>query len=616
MKAFNVFRCNALSTCLLNIFLFCCCPLVCTATDSGIVLEDVSMAAGLGSEIYDSPTNHSLGVVWLDVNNDGYADIFAINGFNVSGNSLKPHLYVNNQDGTFSVADDLLPTFANLEYAGAVAADYDRDGDVDIYIYTCHETFSIHAEDDNPLDGPENLLLKNNFVEDGNVMLPGMFVDVATQAGLEDCTAEQSAILPPGSMYACYQARSAAFLDYDRDGHIDLYVGHMVMNRVHDMPGDVANTDILYRNLGNGTFEMVSGVLPSSGVVQRCAFQVTAGHLDSDMWPDIYVGHVGNDPLTMTNEDFRDTLLINNGGTSFSVHPSDIGGDTPAAMGIDFGDINDDLAFDIYLTDQRIHYSNTQFNIGNTLYLSQPGGGFGANAALDFGMDFDLSWGTNFVDFDLDGVNDLFVGSGRTTIPSVVFPSSDGSTVLQLNTNNVRGSAIADYDRDGDPDLLVVNEGGRLQLFRNDQCSPTHRWFNVNLIATDSNLDAIGARITVATVDGPVLIRQIKGGTSFHSQDINNEAFFGLGDRELDCVQIEWPSGIVQTFFDVPTNQTMNVIEALLGDVNLDGAVNLLDVAPFVNVIQSGTYQAEADINGDGVVNLLDVSPLIDILSP
>lgn len=529
---------------------------------SDIQFTDVTASAGLSAESYGGTTRHSLGVVWLDVNNDGHLDIFATNGFNSDeSGALRPHLYLGNATGTFTLADDLLPDFDNLEYAGAVAADYDRDGDIDIFVYTANEKWNVRTVEDNPYGGPPNLLLKNGFVENGNVAGPGLFTDVATAAGVDGCSARFKKVITRAersssvkSPHRCSQSRSASFFDYDLDGWIDLYLGQMVINRTssddaaEDAIGKRANMDVVYRNQGDGTFRLALDVLRAGDATNRGALVTRAGHLNDDMWPDIYVGNAGG-MMTGFEEDLTDAILLNDGAGHLDLSHEYIGRDTPAAMGIAFGDVNQDGVFDIYITDAPTHpIDGTDPNtFGNTLYMSHETG-FSSNVARPTKTEFVMSWGANFADFDRDGELDLFAAAARSDTStqlggdSAIFTDLQGwkTKRLDIATTNARGSALADYDGDGDHDILVVNQDGGLQLFRNDSVNPTAKSFSLDVIATRSNADVIGLRADLYTTSGKRLTQQITGGNSAHSQD-DSTLIFGLGDDTIDRLEIRWP---------------------------------------------------------------------------
>jgi len=264
-----------------------------------IEMIDVTAAAGLNNDQFFSRTGHSLGVIWFDFNNDGYPDILATNGYDDgSGQNLRPHLYFNDQEGGFRNADALLPDLPNYNYAGAIAADYDRDGDTDLYLYTAHEDWSTYSASGNPYDGPPNFLLKNNFVENGNRVRPNLFADVAAEAGVDLCSPgfEQQVQAAQSIVnHGCRQTRSATFLDYDLDGWIDLYVAQMVINRVGDDDplGQLANSDGLFKNMGDGTFKRQVNGLVAEQVTNRATLALRSAHLNEDRYPDVYIGNTG-----------------------------------------------------------------------------------------------------------------------------------------------------------------------------------------------------------------------------------------------------------------------------------------------------------------------------------
>ena len=173
-----------------------------------------------------------------------------------------------------------------------------------------------------------------------------------------------------------------------------------------------------------------------------------------------------------------------------------------------------------------------------------------------------------------------------------------------------------DYDNDGDLDVFIANNGEHPVLYRNDSTG-LGNWIKINTEGTESNRDGICAFITIIPDSNQPSVfccREVDGGSNFIGQN-EKTVHFGVGmATQLDEVRIEWPSGIVQTYVNVNTNQTLSIIEALLGDANQDGVINLLDVAPFVDTLLADEFTAEADVNGDGVVNLLDVNRFVQIL--
>ena len=262
----------------------------------------MSAAAGVSGEVYSSESAHSLGVNWVDIDNDGWVDLFAVGG----APQYPPRLFRNLGDGTFEAAHHLVPKLPATDMSGSIFADYDNDGDRDIYVYTDRSEWVITRE--NQPDGPPNLLLQNRLVENGGVILPGepLFREAASLAGVDDRAS------PPLGELSAYRTKSAAWLDYNRDGCIDLYIGHLVMNAA----GMPANRDRLLRNDCAGGFHeatTAAGLYPTSATEYRGALVVLGAHLDTDLWPDIYVVNVTfgtADPASQLDQIYR-----NQGGT-------------------------------------------------------------------------------------------------------------------------------------------------------------------------------------------------------------------------------------------------------------------------------------------------------------
>ncbi len=578
------------------------------------LFTETTASAGLDAEFFASPTRHSLGVVWFDANGDGHPDIFATNGFDPGGGpSIRPHLYLSDGNGAFQLRDDLLPTLANYDYPGALAADYDRDGDTDLFVYTANELFSTNTAAGNPLEGPPNMLLQNQLIESGT----SSFIDVAVSAGLDDSPEELLSLMDPGSPYDCYQTRTATFFDYDLDGWIDLYVGHMVMNRaasltdpIADETGKLFNADTVYRNNRDGTFSIASDVLRAGDATRRSALVARSGYIDDDFWPDVYVGNVGKDVIELAPSDVDDVVLLNDGNGHLDPAYPTIGSDTPAAMGIDFADINGDLRFDVYVTDVLNHVLNDPTNAGNTLYLTS-GGDYLSNSAIPYRIDANLSWGCNFADFDLDGTEVLFVGSAASSVPSILFDvaSVPAPAVGAFATTDVRGSALADYDRDEDLDLLVVNQDGGLQLFRNDSVRNGNVPLVIRGIPWRTNSDGIGLFAEVLTTQGLHMIRQIKGGSSAHSNDYP-EMHFGIpaGDS-VASVTVRWPyvGHPIQTIAG-PLSGTLIVDERDAScpcEFDGEAGVTVTDLLEFLSNWFVGNQIA--DLQGDGTVDVIDL---------
>ena len=526
-----------------------------------ILFTDVSTDVGIVEE-YRSNHQHGLGAAWIDFNNDGWPDIFASNGFNKT-----PHLYQNvdscpTTTRCFALMDDLLPELPNVEIMGAVFADYDNDGDDDLYLFTDNEALDLADPAFSPSDGPANILLRNRWVETGGVLAPGekLFEDATVEAGLEDL-----AEVPFGG-YPAYRSTSGGWLDYDRDGFVDLYVAHWDVHR----GGQLSNRDRLYHNNGDGTF---TDVTASSGVndgsdpmLDRPALAFLAAHLDGDNWPDMYVVNVHDDtPL------HEDLMYLNNADGTFTESTGlsiGFGDDTQSGMGIDVADIDHDGNWDIYISD--LLFNSQDASDGNSLNLGNGDGTFSDNVAVAHGVQGHNSWGVNFFDADQDGWEDLFVSGTGLAGQNFFYQNDQDGTFTDISaasgtmgssTPNYRGAAVADYDHDGDLDLLQQETGGFLTLYQNDSANAGH-WLQLDLEGTISNRSAIGAVVKILLESGGDTIKsQIVGGVSAHSQD-SSIMHFGVGDRTVvKRVTVRWPQGGETSLFNVPTDQLLELSE-------------------------------------------------------
>jgi len=522
-----------------------------TAT-AQVQFTEVSAQAGINGDTYVSRTVHGLGMNWIDIDNDGWPDLFAINGYNGGG----AHLFRNEGDGTFSDQDSLLPAMPNDEQMGSVFADYDNDGDQDIYIFTDNFMGPV-----GPSAAPVNILLQNQWVENGNQIMPGepLFVDVAAAAGLEDLLDTPHADGP------AFRASTGGWFDYDRDGWVDLYVCHWDRGK----HGEDWNQDRLYRNMGDGTFQDVSastGIMPvDDGTYERACLAFIGAHLDGDMWPDMYIGNV-DAPQPYS----RDYIFQNNAGTGFTERTLDspgVGDDADAAMGVTIGDIDHNGGWDVYLSD----LGGGGAPIGNPLYLHTGSDIlYNDNSADVAGVTAEGSWGVNFLDVDHDGYEDLFVSTMGDNVNILYLNNQGDGTFTKhppgLGAIMARGSAYADFDRDGDLDIAVVEIDGGLHLYRNDSTNSNH-WLQVDLVANDtqsgmwSNRSAIGALVKV-TANGKTYMRQVIGGDSGHGQN-QLGLHFGLGGATtIDQIQVFWPSGATETLTNQPVDTFLVLNEA------------------------------------------------------
>ncbi|MDE0218798.1 MAG: FG-GAP-like repeat-containing protein [Spirochaetaceae bacterium] len=530
-----------------------------------LAFRDVSVAAGVSGDIYHSLATHSLGVNWIDVNRDGWPDLFAVRG----DSGLAPRLFLNRGDGSFEPRHDLLPELPGMEMSGSVFADYDNDGDDDIYVYTDHPEWSLQGY--NAPDGPPNLLLKNLLSEHGG-RLPAagpLFAEVAAAAGVDDLAPAPFGELP------AYRTKAASWLDYDRDGCVDLYVGHIVINN----EADPANRDRLFHNECDGTFTDATDHALPAAADYRAALVVYGAHLDDDLWPDLYVVNVAGNGANRALH--TDQVYRNRGGRFVQVFDDWpwIGDDAQAGMGIAAADVDLNGTWDLYITDLLDATTLERPPGGNVLYLGDASGAWADNKAAGAGVAGTDSWGINFLDADHDGWEDLYVATMVHLNDELLYANNRNGTFTNVagqagydgyDTGASRGSAVADYDGDGDLDIAVVNqhephcaEGSppscSLQLLRNDTTAAGN-WLKLRLTGTASNRSAIGALVRVQA--GPLrLMRQVTGGSSGHSQN-SLVVHFGLGRVEVvDRVEILWPSGARTNWSAQPPDTLIDVVE-------------------------------------------------------
>ena len=516
---------------------------VSTEAAAQIAFSEVSAAKGIKGDTYRAGSDHGLGPSWIDYNDDGLPDLFLTNGI-----GLTAHLFRNDGGGNFTRVDDLLPALPNVDLMEATFGDYDDDGDPDIYISTDNGITGVGNT------GPPNILLRNLWVENGGAESTPLFEDVAAAAGVDDLSNPLAS--PPA-----YRSTGASFLDYDRDGFLDLYVCHWPRGG----GGDPAIRDRLYHNNGDGTFEVVTASGGVDSGTDRDAFRpclATVGaHLDRDLWPDLWVGN------TTDRGYAEDKIFQNRGDGTFVDRTADsvgVGDDSGGAMGIAVADIELDGDWDVYITDIGGQAHDTGDTPGgNPLHLGTGNGiVFQDDTAQSAGIVADSSWGVNFLDVDNDGYEDLYVG--MMGAPDLFFRNDQDGTFTDISVaagftlNEIaRGSALADFDMDGDLDIAMVPQDGELVLYEN-RTTGAGNWLQLKLrgagpTANGSNRDAIGA-LVVVEARGLTMMRQVTSGTG-HGQD-SGVLHFGLdAAATADVVTVYWPSGRI----DVWTGQAANV---------------------------------------------------------
>ena len=532
-----------------------------------VALVDVASQAGLNSVcVCGDPLSKrwlietiGSGIGFFDYDQDGWLDIFQVNGTTLEGfpkgHEPTNHLYHNNRNGTFTDVTARAGLVRTGWGQGVCVGDYDNDGLDDLFL-----TY-----------WGQNVLYLNNG--------DGTFTDVTEKAGLVQQTPR-----PRWNTGCC-------FVDYDRDGYLDLFVANymdMDFSKVpaagasdrcpwksipvacgpHDMPW---TRNILYHNNGNGTFTEVSqkaGILETDG---HYSFTALTGDFDNDGWPDIYVACDTVASILYHNDHdgtFTDVAL-----TAQCAYSAD--GREQAGMGATAGDYDCDGWLDIFKTNFSDDTSSLYHNDGDGTFTDATYvAGLGVNTQY-------LGWGCGFVDLDNDGWLDIFLANGH--IYPELLKANQGTPykepkILYRNLRNgrfedvskragpgvslaslSRGVAFGDFDNDGDIDIVINNMGDVPTLLRNDG-SNRNRWLKVKTVGTHSNRTGIGARVRVVAGQH-AQIDEVRSGGSYVSQS-DLRLHFGMGSAlKADLVEIRWPSGQVDVLKNVETNQVIWVKE-------------------------------------------------------
>jgi enediyne biosynthesis protein E4 len=527
------------------------------APTPGFRLVDVTDRAGIhfhhNSGAYGGkllPETLGAGCAFLDYDGDGWQDILLINGMDWPGHKRRRstlRLYRNNRNGTFSDVTRAADLDVEMYGMGVAVGDYNNDGYPDLLI-TCVG---------------QNRLFRNSG--------KGTFVEVTKSSGL-------------GGRQGF--STSALWLDFDRDGWLDLFVCNYVKwSPEHDVFCSLdgkhksyctpeayrGETCWLFRNRGNGTFEDITA---SSGIFDSSSKSLGVAMLDcnQDGWPDLLVA---ND--TQPNKLYR-----NQGNGTFKEVAVDAGiafsaeGKARAGMGVDVADFDNSGTSGVVIT----NFDNEMLG----LYRASGGGNY-ADVALSSGVGLaskdKLGFGCVFLDADLDGSLDLavvnghiddtvrnvrnvgyaqppqlFLNSGKGTFRDVASELGDGFSQAKVG----RGLAYGDFDRDGDLDLLMTSNHGPAYFYRNDQLGG-NRSIRIRLVGTKSNRDAIGATVRIF-YGGLTQSRLVKGGSSYLSQS-ELPVTFGLGKRDrVDRVVIQWPSGRTEEYKGLAAGRAYECLES------------------------------------------------------
>jgi len=503
---------------------------------------DVAAAAGLRAPVvYGGLDRKSFivetvgcGAAFVDYDNDGWLDIFLLSGTTLDGSRRGSNrLYKNNRDGTFTDVT-AKAGLSRTGWASAVAVgDYNNDGFEDLFL-----TY-----------WGENLLYRNNG--------DGTFTDVTKEAGL----------LHGGVRWGS----GCTFIDYDRDGRLDLFVANYLQFNMDSAPQPGADSNcewkgipvncgprglppgscFLYHNNGDGAF---SDVTSRSGLSRLQGYMMTsvAADLNNDGWPDLYVACDSTPSLLLRNN--RDGTFTDVGLESGVAVNED--GNEQAGMGLGIGDYNLDGSLDVFKT----HFADDT----NILYRNN-GKGYFEDVTNSAGLGVEtrfVGWGAGIADLDNDGHPDLFYVTGGVypevsarlpayplATPRVIFRnlgSGRFEEVIEKAGPGVdaphcsRGCAFGDFDNDGDLDILVVNLNEPPSLLRNDVSGDNH-WLKVKLVGVKSNRSAIGARVT-ARYAGRMQSQEVLSQSSFYSAS-DPRLHFGLGAAETVDLEIVWPLG-------------------------------------------------------------------------
>jgi hypothetical protein len=516
-------------------------PAVPAAT--AVTFTDVTKGAGIAFTHHSGargrkflPETMGSGVVFFDADGDGRPDLFLVNGADWPDSRRGPSypaLYHNRGDGTYEEVTKKAGLQVEVYGIGATAADYDNDGDADLFL--------------NAL-GPDHL-----FRNRGD----GTFEDVTAAAGVGD----------PGF------GSSATFLDYDRDGWLDLFVCNYVQwtaeNDIYCTLDGVSKsyctpesykgaTNRLFRNRGDGTFEDVSA---KTGVQNPAGKSLGVVALDYD--DDGFID------LAVANDTQPNFLYHNRGDGTFEEVGKGAGiafseeGKARGAMGIDAADYDDSGRESLLIGNFSNEMLALYHNEGRGLFIDDA-----ASAGIGQPSLLTLAFGCFFFDYDLDGALDLFVANGHVeneinrVQPSVTYAEPPhlfrglGGGRFEETTGNVgsdlkhplvaRGAACADVDADGDLDVALNVNGSSAVLLRNDGGN-RGAWIRLRLIGTRSNRDAIGARVRL-TVGGRTQMRTVRAAASYASQS-EMILTFGLGPNAAPATaEVRWPDGSSQTF--------------------------------------------------------------------
>lgn len=515
------------------------------------------------------------GGVVADFDNDGDQDLFV-----VSGGATPDALFIN--DGTGHFTDMAASWSVAVKHMGmaAAAGDYDGDGWIDLFVA------SLGPDGQYPSPGKHRLYRNTGT---------GAFSEVAAQAGVQV------------SSPITYDGTGAAWGDYDLDGDLDLFITGWKQN---------AQGNRLYRNNGDGTF---TNATASAGLILNGVrgFSPRFVDMNGDRWPELLIA-----------ADFGTSrYYINRADGTFSNATVESGTGLDAnGMGQTVGDLDGDGALDWYVTSVFGAAGAGVPGTGNTLYRNTGGGGYDELAEESGVVDGNWGWGAAAVDLNHDGLLDLLETNGwfsqprfqnspsRVWIQQIDGHFDDVATSCGLwHTDYGRGLLTADIDNDGDRDVMIFSNKGPLRVYRNDLAHGEGTgWITITLdTSDDASLapNGVGSRVTVTSVNRQ-WVKVIDAGTNFQSQD-DGRVHAGVGWSEIVDVRVDWNDGTATFLRSVPRNQFLTIASGVRCDLDHDQLVGAPDLALLLESWGPIDKTDERDLDADGEVGPRDVGFLL-----